>query len=103
MRVARCGEHQADCREIVAGDVAGEVFAVAIPAAVGLGLWFEPGAFAEIGEHTVRLELEEIVGIEVLGVLKRAASQADGGEGKWSGDVRDDGLDGSGEAGESQD
>ncbi len=56
-RVAGRGPHHADGREVVAGDVAGEVLAVAVPAAVGLGLGRQAGADAEKGQHAVGLEL----------------------------------------------
>ena len=48
--------HQADGREVVAGDVTGEVSAVAVPAAVGLRLRHEAGALAVEREHAIRLE-----------------------------------------------
>jgi hypothetical protein len=96
-RITGGGEHEAYGREVMAGDVAGEVFGVAIPAAVGFCFGFETGAFAEIGEHAVGFEFEEIGGIEVLGVFERTAGETHGREGQGTGDVGDDGLDGSGE------
>ena len=41
-RIARHGEHQADGREVVAGDVSGELAAVGIPARIALRLRLRP-------------------------------------------------------------
>ena len=67
-RVAGRREHVADGREVVTGDVPRKLLAArAVPPAVtfiGLGLQARLAAQGE--EHPVRLELEEILRVEVL-------------------------------------
>ena len=62
------------------------------PVAVFLGAGLEPGFEAEAGEQTIRVEGEQVVLVEVLGVLERAVEQGDVFEVK----VGDGGRDGRG-------
>ena len=74
-RVAGRGLHQADRRQIMPGDVAGELPAVAVPAGVARRLRLEPGALAVERQHAIRLEREQVGGVEILRVLERPAGQ----------------------------
>ena len=56
--------------------MAGKVLAAAVPAAVGLRLGLQAGADAKESQHAVGLELEEVPGVQLLGVLQRPAGQA---------------------------
>ncbi len=78
--VAGRGVHQADGRQVVARDVAGELAARPVPPAVALGLRLEAGALPEKGHHPVHFEREQVVAVQVLGVLERPAGQPDVGE-----------------------
>ena len=84
-RVARGGPHQAHRREVMTGDVTGEVPAVPVPAAVRLGLRLEAGAVPVIRQHPVGLEREQITGVQLLGVLERSRQQPDGAQGERPG------------------
>ena len=79
-------------------DVAGEVPAVSVPAAVGLGLWPEAGAVPVVRQHPVGLELEQVAGVELLGVLERSGLQPDGAQGERPG-LHDVGCPGAGRVG----
>ena len=92
-RVAGRGEHQAHAGEVVAGDVAGQLAVVPVPAAVSRGLGLEPGGLAEEGHHPVRREREQVGGVLILGLFQRAAGQTDIGERQRPGFRRDRGLD----------
>ena len=72
--------HQADGRQVMTGDVPGEIAAAAVPPAVRLRLGRQAGALPIIGQHAVGLEREQVLSIELLRVLERAAGQADGGQ-----------------------
>ena len=69
----------------MARNVAGEVAAVSVPAAVGFGLGLEAGPFAVVGQHPVGLELEQVAGAQLLRVLERAAGEPHGAQGERSG------------------
>jgi hypothetical protein len=88
----------------MAGDVASELAAAAVPASVaGVGLGLEAGTLAKVVEHAVGLELEEVVGVEVLRMLERAAGEAHGGQRKrWSGERHGFGAGGRGSGGERE-
>src|SRR5581483_1009739 len=63
-------------REIMPGDVPGELAALAIPSAVTLlGFWFQPRATTQIKEHAVGFELEQVIRIEILCVFQWSARQ----------------------------
>jgi hypothetical protein len=66
----------------MARDVSCEVAAAAVPAVVRLRLALEAGTLAVIGEHAIGLELEQVTGDQVLGVLEGPAREADGAQGK---------------------
>ena len=70
------------------GDVAGERTAAIVPAAIGLlCLGFQPRVNAQIIEHPVRLQLEQVVGIQFLRMFERSAGEAHGGQGQGSGGI----------------
>ena len=73
----------------MAGDVAGEIAIVAVPAAIGRRLRLESGALAVEGEHAVGLEGEQILRVEVLRLFQRTARQAYRAERQRTGDVGD--------------
>ncbi len=60
-----------------------------IPAAVALGLRLQSGPQAVARQHAVRLQGQEILRVEVLRVLERAASETHRGQGQRSRSVRD--------------
>ena len=64
----------------MAGDVAGELAAVGVPAGVALGLLRQAGALAIEREHAIGLERQQVGRVEVLRVLERAAGEPDRGE-----------------------
>ena len=66
------------------------LLAVAVPAAVGLGFGVQAGPDAEARQHAVRLQLQQVGGVEVLGVLERPAGQAHGRQRQRPGRVGDD-------------
>ena len=81
LRIAGGGVHITDGGKIVPGDVAGELAARAVPAPVAaVGLVGEPGPETQVVEHPVGLELEQVFGVQFLGVLEGAAGQAHGGQ-----------------------
>jgi hypothetical protein len=86
--IAGGGPHQADGRKIVSGDVPGQVSIVAVPAAVPLGLRLEARARPVEGEHPIRLERQQIGGIEILRLFQRPAGQPDGRQWQRPRDVR---------------
>ncbi len=93
-RIARGDIHQAHGGEVMAANMAGELLAVdRIPAAVALGLGLEPGAQAVAGQHAIRLQGEQVLRVEVLGVLERAAGEADRRQGQGTRGLRDNGSD----------
>ena len=59
----------------MARDVSREVAAAAVPAVIRLRLARESGALAVIGQHAIGLELQQVTGDQILGVLERAAVQ----------------------------
>src|SRR5436190_13849935 len=73
--VASRGPHETDRRKVMSGNMAGEIFGVSVPTAIGFCLWLKASALAEIGEHAVRFKLEQIISVEVLGMFERTASQ----------------------------
>ncbi len=75
-RIARRRVHQADGRQMMPCDVPREVAAVAVPARIWLRLFRQPGANPVIGQHPVRLEVEQIFRVEFLRALERAAEHA---------------------------
>ena len=75
-RIARCLPHEADGRQVVAGDVSGEVAVVAVPAAVGLRLRLEAGTLPIERQHPIGLEREEVRCVEILRALERSAGEA---------------------------
>src|ERR1041385_8817678 len=78
----------------MAADMASELATIRIPAAIALfGFGFESGAFAQMIEHTIRLELQEIVGIKILRVFERAAGETNVRKRERMGRGRDDGRD----------
>jgi len=92
--------HQAHAGQVMARDVPREIPAAAVPAAVRLRFRREPRALAVKRQHTVRLERQEVLAIQVLRVLQRPARQPDGRQGERAGletrGVRDVGRAGSG-------
>ena len=75
----------------MARDVAGELLALAaVPSAVAFGLGLQARPLAQEGQHPVGLELEQVLGVQVLGVLERPAGQAHVRQGKRPGGLRDD-------------
>ena len=74
------GPHQAHRRQVVASDVAREVAAIPVPAAVPLCPRRETGPVAVVREHPVGLQLEQVAGVQVLRVLERSAGEADGAQ-----------------------
>src|SRR5262245_20524356 len=56
----------------------GEVSAVSVPTGIPLniGLRFQPRTFTVIGHHPIRLELEQVLRIQVLRLFERSAGQA---------------------------
>ena len=83
--------HQADGRQVMTGDVPGEIAAAAVPPAVRLRLGRQAGALAVIGQHAVGLEREQVLPIELLRMFERPARQADGAQGERAG-PEDDAL-----------
>src|SRR5262249_27247537 len=77
LRVAGRGVHQTDRREVMAGDVSGQLAAVSVPARVARRLRLQSRADAVEGEHAIRFEREQIRGVEILRVLQRPAGQPD--------------------------
>ena len=69
--VAPGGVHEAHGRQVMPRDVAGEVAAASVPTAVRLRLRLQPRTFAEVRQHAVGLELEQIFLVELLGVFER--------------------------------
>src|SRR5438105_12587830 len=59
----------------MARDVSREVAAAAVPAVIRLRLARESGALAVIGQHAIGLELQQVTGDQILGVLERAGVQ----------------------------
>src|SRR5256886_17307206 len=59
----------------MARDVSREVAAAAVPTVIRLRLARESGALAVIGQHAIGLELQQVTGDQILGVLERAAVQ----------------------------
>src|SRR5581483_11516737 len=75
-RIAGRRPHVTHRREIMPGDVPGELAALAIPSAVTLlGFWFQPRATTQIKEHAVGFELEQVIRIEILCVFQWSARQ----------------------------
>src|SRR5262249_61346505 len=87
-RIARRGVHKTHGRQVVARDMSSEVSAVSVPAGVPLGLWFQPGALAVISHHPIRLQLEQVIRVQVLRLLEWPAGQSDRRERQWTGGVR---------------
>src|SRR2546429_5819454 len=59
----------------MARDVSREIAAAAVPAVIRLRPARESGALAVIGQHAIGLELQQVTGDQILGVLERAAVQ----------------------------
>src|SRR5438132_4972968 len=59
----------------MARDVSREVAAAAVPTVIRLRLARESGALAVIGQHAIGLELQQVTGDQILGVLERPALQ----------------------------
>jgi hypothetical protein len=72
-RVAGREVHETDGREIVAGDMSGEVSPSTVPSGVRFGFLRQPGAHAVVREHAIRLQLEQVFRGEVLGALEGPA------------------------------
>ena len=70
--IAGYGVHQAHRREIVPGDVSGEVAPRTVPSAVRRRLSGKTGARPIKCQHPIRLELEQILDVGLLCALKRA-------------------------------
>ena len=47
-----------------------------------------PGTFAEIGHHSIGLQTEQIINIQLLCVLERPPGQAHGGQRQGTGNCR---------------
>src|SRR5947207_1748036 len=73
--IASGGIHRAHRREIVPGDVTGEIAPRTIPPAVGPTLWGKTGARAIKSQHPIGLELEQILDVGQLRALKGAAGE----------------------------
>jgi len=91
--VARGRPHEADGREVVAGDMAGEVVAVAVPALVWLRFRGQARPLAVEREHAVGLEMEQVLRVQVLRVFERPAREPHGGERQRPRDVGPRGRD----------
>ena len=91
--VARGRPHEADGREVVAGDMAGEVVAVAVPALVRLRFRGQARPLAVEREHPVGLEMEQVLRVQVLRVFERPAGEPHGGERQRPRDVGPRGRD----------
>ncbi len=76
-RVARRCPHQADRRQVVPGDVARQLTAAAVPAAVPVGLRLEARGLAQERHHAIRLERQQVLRVEILRALERPAGQPD--------------------------
>ena len=77
-RVAGGGVHIANGREVMAGDMTGKLAAGAVPTSVTLlGFRWQTGPFAEVIQHAVGIEGQQIGGVEILGVFERTPGQAD--------------------------
>src|SRR5262245_60247373 len=87
-RIARRGVHKTHGRQVVARDMSREVSAVPVPAGVPFGFWFQPGALAVISHHPIRLQLEQVIRVQVLRLLEWPAGQSDRRERQWTGGVR---------------
>jgi hypothetical protein len=87
-RLAGGRPHEAHRREVMAGDVAGEVVAVAVPAAVRLCFRGQARALAVEREHPIGLEREQVLGVQVLGALERPAGDPHGRERQGPRDIR---------------
>ena len=88
------GVHQADGREIMAGDVAGQLFAVGpVPRTIRLRFGLEPGAGAEQREHAIGLVAQQVGDVEVLRLFQRTAGEPHGGQRQRLREVRHGVLD----------
>src|SRR5437764_7483567 len=56
-------------------DMPSQISTVSIPATVARRLRFQPGALAVIGQHSIRLELEQIIDVQILRMLQRPTGQ----------------------------
>ena len=90
--------HQAHSGQVMAGDVAREIPAAAVPAPVGLRLRLEPRALAIVRQHPVGLERQQVLAIQILRVLQRPTCQPDGRQGQRAG-LETRGVRGAGRAG----
>ena len=70
------------------GNVPRQLPTVAVPAAVSFGLRFESRKLAVVGQHPIRLELQQVFGIEFLRLLQRSASDTHIRERQRSRDIR---------------
>ena len=77
----------------MSGDVAGEIFAVAVPTRIALRLRLQAGALAVVGHHAIGFEFEQILGVQILRAFEWAAGHAHGSQRQRTSDIRDRILD----------
>ena len=72
----------------MAADVTGQLAADPIPSAItAFRLGLQSSALAEVIEHAIRFEFEQVLGVQILRVLERTAGKAHGGKRQGPGDV----------------
>ena len=68
----------------MAGDVAGELFAIrGIPAAVTVGFGLQPGSETIASHHAVGFKFQQIFAIQILRALQRPAGKSHSRQRQW--------------------